>query len=255
MRGVRMSVEAKNDVHISLSSTNPITTNSWEIVLGGWSGKKSVIRRTHQGENLVTVDHSNEKFLEWQKDFILKMDESTVGLFTPDGEEIISYSEFDGSDVQYLYVSTGFSATGKWIVNKQQDGFDYDKDPNDALVKVNGRFDTFVQENFESHPGFVKAVIKSAKKTTDRMVAKFDKLNGKCSLFERTVDQEDDLRYDQNDPCKAAKQLPKAFVKWASVYNTNCNGNDNADAFVKRVESAFSKIEGKLTKKLKKCDL
>ena len=49
---------------------------------------------------------------------MLKMDETTLGLYTADGEEIISYSGFNATDVNYLYVSTGFGATGKWIVNK-----------------------------------------------------------------------------------------------------------------------------------------
>ena len=63
-RGVRFSVQAEHDIHISLSSSNPITTDSWEIVLGGWSGTQSVIRSSHQGTHLVTVHHTKDQFLE-----------------------------------------------------------------------------------------------------------------------------------------------------------------------------------------------
>jgi len=64
MLGVKFSVEATNDIHISLSPTNPITTSSWEIVLGGWGGLQSVIRRRLQGTNLVTIQHTRGQFLE-----------------------------------------------------------------------------------------------------------------------------------------------------------------------------------------------
>ena len=63
-RGVKFSVEATNDIHISVSGTNPNTDSSWEIVLGGWAGLQSVIRSSHQGTNHVTVKHTNAQFLE-----------------------------------------------------------------------------------------------------------------------------------------------------------------------------------------------
>ena len=49
MQGVRISVEAESDVHLSLSSNNPITTDSWDIVLGAMSGTMTLLRRSHQG--------------------------------------------------------------------------------------------------------------------------------------------------------------------------------------------------------------
>ena len=60
---VWFSVQAAHDIHISLSATDPITTASWEIVLGGWGGTRSVIRRSHQGDNLVDILHTREQFL------------------------------------------------------------------------------------------------------------------------------------------------------------------------------------------------
>ena len=62
--GVKFSVEATSDIHISVSSSIPITTNSWEIVLGAHDGEVSFIRRNHQGEDLVTIHHMREDFFE-----------------------------------------------------------------------------------------------------------------------------------------------------------------------------------------------
>ena len=64
MRGVKFSVEAPNDIHISVSSSNPITPSSWEIVLGGSGGLQSVIRRSHQGTHVVIIQHTRKQFLE-----------------------------------------------------------------------------------------------------------------------------------------------------------------------------------------------
>ena len=65
MKGVIFSTVANNDIHISISKSNPVDPeNSWEIVLGGWSGEKSVIRKSHKGENLVEIEHSKEQFIK-----------------------------------------------------------------------------------------------------------------------------------------------------------------------------------------------
>jgi len=63
-RGVKFSVVAENDIHISLSNSNPVTSDSWEIVFGSWGGMRSYIRNSHQGQNLVTIYHTKEQFLE-----------------------------------------------------------------------------------------------------------------------------------------------------------------------------------------------
>jgi hypothetical protein len=64
--GARFSVKANNDIHIAISRENldRMSTKTWEIVLGGWSGTQSVIRSRLQGANLVTVKHTAEQFQE-----------------------------------------------------------------------------------------------------------------------------------------------------------------------------------------------
>eukprot|EP00058_Branchiostoma_floridae_P026175 XP_002611665.1 hypothetical protein BRAFLDRAFT_117103 [Branchiostoma floridae] len=51
-------VQANNDVHVGLSSQSQDLDDMYEIVIGGWSNTQSVIRRSKQGNNLVTVSTS-----------------------------------------------------------------------------------------------------------------------------------------------------------------------------------------------------
>ena len=49
-----------NDIHIGFSNGfNGHNDAKWEIVLGGWSGKKHVIRARNQGPNLAQKSNSN----------------------------------------------------------------------------------------------------------------------------------------------------------------------------------------------------
>ena len=62
LRIVKFSVEATNDIHLSLSRADPLTPSNYEIVFGGWGGSKSVIRASHQGAELVSVRHTKAEF-------------------------------------------------------------------------------------------------------------------------------------------------------------------------------------------------
>ena len=65
MEGVKFSVAADSDIHISLSKVDPIDPHdSWEIVLGGWNGVQSVIRSQHGGNNLSLRKHTVGDFLK-----------------------------------------------------------------------------------------------------------------------------------------------------------------------------------------------
>merc|ERR1712110_1342986 len=161
------------------------------------------------------------------------------------------WGEYDGfdSNIEFMHIATGWGSTGRWIINVQDDGFKYDKDPSEMLEKVVGRFGTFMGDHLAGHSGFVDAINKKLAKLADRMLDKFDSLNGKCDMWnEPESDDDDGLRY-ADDPCKAVVQLPKSFLKWSSVYNVNCNSGSMA--FVDRVQKDVEKIQKKLVKKLK----
>ena len=62
IESVWFSVNATNDIIISLSETNPVTSSSWEIALGAMSGGMSLIRPSHQGVNVALVSHTYAQF-------------------------------------------------------------------------------------------------------------------------------------------------------------------------------------------------
>jgi len=250
-RGVKFSVQAQNDIHISLSKSNPITTDSWEIVLGAMRGTQTLLRKSHQGTNLATIHHTKEQFMEWQQNFELKMTNTKLGLYHANGDAIIEYKDFDATDIQYMYAATGFGSTGQWIVNIQEDGFDSTRDPEIGLSKVVARFGSFMDENLSKHTNFVTNVKAKINKIADRMSAKYQKLNAQCDLWTEPEDEEGDgLRYS-SDPCKAAVQIPKSMMKWSNVYNVHCK--TGSTAFPERIQNDMDKMVEKLQNKLKIC--
>ena len=62
--GVKFSVEANSDIHISITNTNPHTDSSWEVVLGAGKGTFSTIRSGNRGPDLVVIFHTKAQFLE-----------------------------------------------------------------------------------------------------------------------------------------------------------------------------------------------
>ena len=71
MDRIGFSVVANHDVHITLSSDDSFPSNSWEIVLGGWSGTRSAIRKTHQSDAVVAVGHTSAQFKKVRTKFPL----------------------------------------------------------------------------------------------------------------------------------------------------------------------------------------
>ena len=66
LKGVNFNVVAESNLHIVISKTYPLpeTNESWEIVLGGWNGQRSVIRPSLAGEKVTSLDHSYDQFLQ-----------------------------------------------------------------------------------------------------------------------------------------------------------------------------------------------
>ena len=64
MDDIFFSVEATNDIAITISQHDQALTSGWEIILGGWAGTKSVIRAYHHAPPLVEVSHTLEQFNE-----------------------------------------------------------------------------------------------------------------------------------------------------------------------------------------------
>ena len=88
----------------------------------------------------------------------------------------------------------------------------------------------------------------------DRWIAKFER-NGdrmlaayaKCGFYDPSLpnggprarrdaeDDDDDLRYNQNDPREGIKQITTGFRKWAERYIADCSGHRREQHQVKRM--------------------
>ena len=44
------------------------------------------------------------------------MSQTTIGLYSGEGEVIVEYNEFDATDIQYLNIATGFGSDGTWRI-------------------------------------------------------------------------------------------------------------------------------------------
>ena len=77
----------------------------------------------------------------------------------------------------------------------------------------------------------------------DRMASAYDK----CGFYDpslpdggprqrRDIGDDDDLRYNQNDPRDAVKQITTGFRKWAERYIADCSGHRREQHQIKRME-------------------
>lgn len=88
---------------------------------------------------------------------------------------------------------------------------------------------------------------------SDLMVDKYMTYKKKCDFPNfNDENEEDDARFDRENPCKAANQLTSAYIKWASVYNNNCKRPNNA--FRRKLERDFGKVQAKIQVKIGSCD-
>ncbi|XP_035695721.1 uncharacterized protein LOC118429347 [Branchiostoma floridae] len=109
-------VKATNDVHVALSSQNQDLANMYEIVIGGWSNRKSAIRRRKQGTNRGTTWTSgiNSK-TEYRKFWITWSPDGTIAVGR--GGETQSFMQWTDPDplpINYAGYTTGWGSTGLW---------------------------------------------------------------------------------------------------------------------------------------------
>ena len=57
---------------------------------------------------------------------------------------------------------------------------------------------------------------------------------------------DDDLRYDRQDPCKGTKQITTGFRKWAQRYLSQCSGQRKFSHQINRMNKWYTKLAGHL---------
>lgn len=101
----QLNVKAKNDIHIQISNN----IDEYEIVLGGWSNWRSVIRENGREINSIIqygiADESNFNNYEFS------IDENTL-LIKKNNEVIMKQSIVGDFKIEKIYFKTGFNSVG-----------------------------------------------------------------------------------------------------------------------------------------------
>ncbi|XP_033109631.1 uncharacterized protein LOC117110909 isoform X8 [Anneissia japonica] len=109
------SVKASNDVHIALSAENENLTPMYEIVIGGWNNKKSVIRRCQQCENRTLYEKSLG-FLNQNRynQFWIRFVNGEIAVGYIGDRAFMTYKDPNPLDINYVGYSTGWGSTGNF---------------------------------------------------------------------------------------------------------------------------------------------
>ena len=116
---MEFEVKASNDAHLALSQYYGIwKNNSYEIVIGGWINKKSVIRKCDQCKYSKSFDHSPLKadeyrpfWISWEGGLI------KVGSGKQPNGVFLEWQDPDPIPVNYIGIRTGWGSTGSWKFN------------------------------------------------------------------------------------------------------------------------------------------
>ncbi|XP_076109301.1 uncharacterized protein LOC143078283 isoform X1 [Mytilus galloprovincialis] len=113
-QSIRFKVKANNDAHVALMSSNNPNDPLYEIVLGGWGNKQSVIRDRKQGGQLAVyrgrVLNSNEF-----RTFTIKWSNARIRVEDESGKKLIEWTDTTNPyTIRNIGISTGWGSTGIW---------------------------------------------------------------------------------------------------------------------------------------------
>lgn len=117
--GVKFTVKASNDAHLGFFTDSKSNSLMYEIVLGGWSNKQSVIRRCNQCTNQVTKSTPSLNSKVVAKQFWATFSKGLVSVGTGDvfGKSVImSWQDPNPLVITNVGVMTGWGSTGSWTV-------------------------------------------------------------------------------------------------------------------------------------------
>ena len=69
--------------------------------------------------------------------------------------------------------------------------------------------------------------------------------------WKTNADEDDQVRFDREDPCKGLKQIFTGFRKWGEIFNRNCKNPDKWFAYHDRREKTAIKLRNRLLGKMK----
>ena len=112
--------EFRNDIHFALSKSDGHSDKKWEIVIGGWAGTKSVIRRdatTAHSTPSLSKPHSTADFNKIKGDITVYVSDGE--LIIKGGDEIFmqyQHSSIKKNELKYLLVSGGYGGYGTYKI-------------------------------------------------------------------------------------------------------------------------------------------
>ena len=118
----KLKIKTKNDAHILIN-------NNYEIVIGGWSNTKSVIRKGIDGTDVLCESNSVVLDANNYKDFNIKIQNNKLII------ENLMEAAIDENKIKSVKIHTGFGSEGYW---------DYEETKN-KNIKL---FDTEKREGF-----------------------------------------------------------------------------------------------------------
>lgn len=119
---ITFQVMACNDAHIALSQSKGVdTNNTYEIVIGGWSDQRSVIRDCKQCAHMDTTYNMAHPidcnkylpfWISWANNIIRVGTGSIVGK-----SQFMMWNDTAPHDVNYVAVATAWGSPGHWQFN------------------------------------------------------------------------------------------------------------------------------------------
>ena len=113
--------QINNDAHIGISKFSGHTDPKWEIVLGGWSGTRSVLRDKNGGNELAVSQHGSSFWRQVRDLIVVKVKNGSIEVYAYN-ELILEHKDpsIKVDELKYFLVSTGWGASGTWTIKARK---------------------------------------------------------------------------------------------------------------------------------------
>ncbi|XP_050422531.1 C3 and PZP-like alpha-2-macroglobulin domain-containing protein 8 isoform X4 [Adelges cooleyi] len=114
---LHFSVQASNDAHVALTSTNANKPPKYEIFIGGWGNSKSSIRKNNEEPDKVIVDTPKVLNGNEARGFWIKWGGGFIGIGKQgEAKPFMSWQDDETINVAYFGVRTGWGSSGIWTI-------------------------------------------------------------------------------------------------------------------------------------------